>query len=337
MARVMRAMDFAQMQHGSILQGLPVAALLAGYALDLAIADPFFRFHPVRVMGDLIERGERFLNRGPWRTVKGALLVLFLCAGTGFLFYGADRFFQRLSWPADIATGFLFRTGFIFLFLANQGLIREGRAVFKALDQGIEEGRKRLARIVGRDTLELDAGRIRVAVFESMSENLSDGVVAPLFYFALAGVPGMAVYKMINTLDSMIGYRSDRFRDFGLVAARLDDVANFIPARITAVLLVLLSGRFGAFRTVLRYGSHHMSPNSGYPEAALAGILGCRFGGPNRYGGRLVHKPYIGDKDRPIASEEIETVAGLNHRVTFFCVLLIAVMQATDTIVRFKL
>ncbi len=187
-------------------------------------------------------------------------------------------------------------------------------------NQGLEAGRKQLSRIVGRDTTQLTAQQIRIAVLETMSENLSDGVVAPLFYYALAGIPGMMTYKMINTLDSMLGYRSARYEQFGKFAARLDDVANFIPARLTALLMVLVSGSWRGFLFTIKYGHKHKSPNAGYPEAALAGILNCRFGGPNRYHGQLVSKPYIGKQDRLIQPEEIERISRINHCTCFLMV-----------------
>jgi adenosylcobinamide-phosphate synthase len=196
--------------------------------------------------------------------------------------------------------------------------------VFNALEQnGLEAGRKRLSWIVGRDTSNLSSQQIRIAVFETMSENLSDGVIAPLFYFLIGGIPGMMVYKMINTLDSMVGYRNDKYEQFGKFAARLDDVANFIPARLTALLMCIASMSNKGFMFIFKFGNNHKSPNSGYPEAALAGILDVRFGGPNSYHGMLVDKPYIGENDREIAHEEIHRVARINHTTTFLMLLLV--------------
>src|SRR5262249_49419270 len=149
------------------------------------------------------------------------------------------------------------------------------------------------------------------------SENLSDGVVAPLLLYLLGGAPAMLTYKMINTLDSMIGYRREPYRLFGRTAARLDDVANFIPARVTALLMALVAFCGRGLRFSVGYGDAHASPNSGWPEAALAGILDCRFGGPNKYKGVLVEKPYIGERERIIAHEEFRRVSYVNHAVTF--------------------
>ena len=284
--------------------------LLVGYGLDLLLADPEGWPHPVRAYGFLIGRGEQALNRGAWRFWKGTLLALALCAGVFAFFFYAQAFLINLHPYAAIA----FNSLMVFYGLANQSLIREGRNVFKVLrEEGLEAGRRQLSRIVGRDTGELSAQQVRIGALESMSENLSDGIIASLFWYALAGVPGMMTYKMINTLDSMIGYRNERFEQFGKFAARLDDLANWLPARLTVLLMALASRSFRALTFAFRYGNRHKSPNSGYPEAALAGILNCRFGGPNRYGGKWVDKPYIGENDRPIADEEISRVVRINH------------------------
>ena len=212
--------------------------------------------------------------------------------------------------------------------LANRNLIAEGRAVFTVLEQqGLDAGRRQLSRIVGRDTAQLSGQQIRIAVLETMSENLSDGVMAPLFFYALAGVPGLMTYKMINTLDSMIGYRSTRYEQFGKFAARLDDVANFIPARLTALLMVLVAGSGRGWRFVQTYGRRHKSPNAGFPEAALAGILNCRFGGPNVYHGTRVDKPFIGETDRIIDPADIDRASRINHLT---CLLMVAGIFVTS-------
>ena len=201
----------------------------------------------------------------------------------------------------------------IFYCLAGTTLVREVRMVFKAVDRSLEEGRMQVARIVGRDTSALSAQEVRTAALETLAENLSDGVVAPLFWYLLLGVPGMLAYKMVNTLDSMVGYKNERYRRFGCFAARLDDVANYIPARLTAFLMVLVSGRLSLFAFVGRYGSQHASPNSGYPEAALAGILNCRFGGPHHYFGEMVYKPFIGNNNRPVYSSDMRIAVRVNR------------------------
>ncbi len=200
--------------------------------------------------------------------------------------------------------------------------------VFSAVDRSLEEGRRQVGRIVGRDTANLSAQEIRTAGLETLAENLSDGVVAPLFWFALLGVPGMMAYKMVNTLDSMIGYKSERYRLFGMVAARIDDFANYIPARLTASLMVIASGRISLFGFVKRYGPQHASQNSGYPEAALAGILDCRFGGTHDYFGESVYKPYIGETERDFSYEDMNKAGAINRRVEVLSILLIIAVKA---------
>lgn len=300
-----------------------VLPLLLGYIADLLLGDPRSWPHPVKLFGRLIHYGTRRLNKGAGRFIKGAILSVVLCGAVYGFFYGLQLWLWRWPWAY-----YAFSTIFVFFALANKSLLQEGQAVFDVLHQeGVEAGRERLSWIVGRDTSRLSPARIRIAVMESMSENLGDGVIAPLFFYALAGLPGMMCYKMINTLDSMIGYKNDDFRYFGRFAARLDDVANFIPARLTALLMILVSGSRRACKYVWKYGRAHASPNAGYPEAALAGILNCRFGGPNTYHGKMVEKPYIGDHPRAIAHEEFAVVRYVNHGVTLIMVLVVVFLR----------
>lgn len=293
---------------------------MLGYLLDLLIGDPEKLPHPIRIFGNLIYKGEHLLNKPPHNFLKGMLLALTLCLLTYFSFRLLG---DGLLWLHPYL--YVFFSGMmVFYGLANKGLIDEGRAVFQVLHgHGLEAGRKQLSRIVGRDTSQLSSQQIRIAVLETMSENLSDGVIAPLFYYALAGVPGMMTYKMINTMDSMIGYRSERYEHFGKFAARLDDIANFIPSRLTALLMALVSLSWKSLVFIYKYGNRHKSPNAGYPEAALAGILHCRFGGPNIYHGVLVDKPYIGDQNRIIEHQEIDRVVRINHLTCLAMVVII--------------
>jgi adenosylcobinamide-phosphate synthase len=294
--------------------------LVAGYLLDLLLGDPRWLPHPIRLFGNIISTGEKLLNTGKYKLLKGALLTIVLCAFVFSFFYFTQHWLLSFSTPAY----YIFASVFVFYGLANKSLLQEGKEVFDALGhQGLEAGRKRLSWIVGRQTSALNENQIRTAVFETLSENLSDGVIAPLFYYAIGGVPAMMTYKMINTLDSMIGYKSERHFYFGRFAARLDDVANFIPARLTALLMVLVTFSKQGLTYIFKYGHQHASPNSGYPEAALAGILQCRFGGPNTYHGQVVVKPYIGEVPRQIAHEELKRVMYVNHAVTLLTVCMI--------------
>jgi adenosylcobinamide-phosphate synthase len=300
---------------------LLILPLIAGYLLDLWLGDPDGWPHPVRVFGNAIAIGEKFLNKGGFRFCKGLLLSSLLVAGTFAFFYYLNLWLDEITWLYLIVNSI-----FVYYGLANRSLITEGSKVFSVLEnEGLEAGRRQLSRIVGRDTSRLTAQQIRIAVLETMSENLSDGVVAPLFYYAIGGLPGMMAYKMINTLDSMLGYRSERYEWFGKFAARLDDIANFVPARLTACLMILVTGSQNGLDFVLKFGNKHKSPNAGYPEAALAGILDCRFGGPNIYHGVLVEKPHIGENERNIQNAEIELVSVINQRVCFATVVLVTI------------
>lgn len=290
-----------------------ILPLVAAWLSDLLLGDPRWLPHPVVGFGHMIARGERMLNRGSHRMAKGALMTILLDSIVFFSTFFLLRILHANALPhyvACVVSGIL-----IFYCLAGTTLIREVREVFRAVDRSLDEGRRQVGRIVGRDTAQLSAQEVRTAALETLAENLSDGVVAPLFWLAVGGVPAMLTYKMINTQDSMIGYRNARYKDFGCWAAHIDDVANYVPARLTAMLMVVLSGRWSLFSYVWKYGRCHASPNSGYPEAALSGILGCRFGGPHHYFGELVEKPYIGDRDRPLTSADMERSVRLSRSV----------------------
>ena len=308
-----------------------ISPLWIGWGLDLLLGDPSWLPHPVVGFGRMIAFGEKHLNKGRYRMLKGGLLAVSLIAATFAATWGLLHFLGTLDSLGAI--GFLgsvipllLSSLIIFFCLAGTTLIREVRAVFKAVDRSTDEGRAQVARIVGRDTSELTPQEIRTAALETLAENLSDGVTAPLFWLAVGGVPGMLTYKMVNTLDSMIGYRTVRYKDFGCVAARIDDVANYIPARLTALLMVLAAGRPSLLKFVWRNGRKHASPNSGYPEAALAGILDCRFGGPHHYFGELIDKPYIGDNPRPLTTADMQKAVRINRLVESLTILLITTL-----------
>lgn len=287
---------------------IPLLPLLIGVLLDALIGDPAWLPHIVVKYGWLISTAERWFNKGTRRKLKGALSALFLIGCTFILFWWFIPFCYGLNRWLGVCVSAIF----IFYFLAGKTLIKEVRMVFQALDESLEKGRIQLSRIVGRDTANLDAQEIRTAALETLAENLSDGVIAPLFWYMLLGVPGMAAYKMINTLDSMIGYKTERYRDFGCWAAHIDDIANWIPARLTALLMVLSAGRPGLLRFVHKYGRQHASPNSGYPESALAGILDCRFGGTHTYFGQEFYKPYIGENPRELTTKDARRAIRIN-------------------------
>ena len=285
-----------------------VAPFLFGWLADRLLGDPNGWPHPVVWFGKAIAYGEKRLNQGGDRIIKGGILAIGLIAGAYLLTYWILYF-------AGIVHPFLFgllTTIGVFFCLAGKTLITEVKAVFEAVERSTEEGRQQVARIVGRDTSRLTPQEIRTAALETLAENLSDGVIAPMFWFLLLGLPGMMAYKMVNTLDSMIGYKNERYKEFGRIAARIDDFANYIPARLTAFLMLIVSGNWDKRDFVFRYGRAHASPNSGYPEAALAAILDCRFGGTHNYFGEPVVKPYIGTNERDFTLEDMQRAIRIN-------------------------
>ena len=286
---------------------LIILPLLLGWLLDFIFGDPSRLPHPVVWFGKMISWGEHRLNKGSHRMAKGAVMAIVLILMVFFVVWGLKRLLPNM------VLWLVLDTIIIFYCLAGTTLIREVREVFLALDRSLDEGRQQVARIVGRDTSQLSAQEVRTAALETLAENLSDGVIAPLFWFALLGTPGMLAYKMVNTLDSMIGYRTERYKDFGCWAAHIDDVANYIPARLTALLMVIVSGKWSLVKFVWKNGRRHASPNSGYPEAALAGILNCRFGGPHYYFGELFDKPYIGENERELTTQDMHTAVRINR------------------------
>lgn len=300
--------------------------LIIGYLFDLLIGDPYRMPHPIKLFGNAISFAEKRFNRGAYLRLKGSLVAGALVLLVFFVSFLIDRLTAPNVWLHHVVVAVL-----VFYGLANRCLVDEALRVEHQLTQhGLEAGRKQLSFIVGRDTRNLDANSIRTAVLETLSENLSDGVIAPLFYYALGGVPLMFAYKMVNTLDSMVGYKNERYLRFGWFSARLDDLLNFIPARITALLMVLVAFSWRGVAFVFKYGHKHASPNSGYPESALAGILNCRFGGPNVYHGVLVSKPYIGHNQRDITRADIRKACAINLVVSLVAV---GVIVAVDWVV----
>lgn len=304
---------------------LIIYPLLIGFLLDCLLGDPLWLPHPIRLFGNSISFFTERLNRNKNRKLKGVAMAAGLI---GFTFISIWMVFQGVKNYEYLYIG-LASLG-VFSGLANRSLIYESYKVISALEKnGLEAGREQLSYIVGRETRNLNEQQIRTAVLETLAENLSDGVIAPLFFYALGGVPAMMAYKMANTLDSMIGYKSEKYREFGWFAARFDDVINFIPARITALLMVVLSLSWRGLVYIFRYGHQHSSPNAGYPEAALAGILNCRFGGPNVYHGTLVEKPYIGNNGRPITNRDFYKTCVLNF---FTCLVMIGLICLIEMI-----
>ncbi|MDO4806274.1 MAG: adenosylcobinamide-phosphate synthase CbiB [Coriobacteriales bacterium] len=289
-----------------------LAALACGFVLDALLGDPYNMPHIIRLIGSLIATCERVLRRMVPATQAGeraaGVVLVLVVAGTSTATAAA---LLRAAYRANPWLGFAAETFVCYQMLAAKQLRIEALRVYDALRcEGVHAARKTVSMIVGRDTQDLDeAGVVRAAV-ETVAENASDGVVAPLLFMALAGGAGGVLYKAVNTMDSMVGYKNERYRYFGTAAARLDDLLNFIPARLTGVLMCLvaplagLDGK-GAWRVFVRDRLKHASPNSAHPEAACAGALGVHLAGPASYFGVVHNKPTIGDDLRPIEPEDI--------------------------------
>ncbi len=294
-------------------------SIYGAFLLDLLLGDPQAMPHPVRLMGSYISTFEKTANK-PERseTYKKAAGVLLLITTVG-LSYLLSFFALRLAAWVSPYLYHLLNIILMYTCIAARCLDREGTRIYRALLRGdIEESRKLLSMIVGRDTDRLDESGITRGAVETVAENTSDGVIAPLFYMFLGGAPLAMAYKAVNTLDSMVGYKNDRYLHFGRAAARFDDAANYIPARLTGILMVAASALLRldyrrSFRTLMRDSRNHSSPNSGFPEAAAAGALGVQLGGTSHYFGKPVDKPVIGEPLRPLEGKDIKSVIGLMY------------------------
>lgn len=291
--------------------------LLLVLVADLVVGDPPHWPHLVRLVGGAIDRLVPLLRRRAAtpaaQRLAGAVLALAVAGGAGLAAWAALALAQAIWGPlADLLAMLL-----AFQCLAAGQLWREVRRVARVLDSGdLPTARRALSMIVGRETTRLSPAEIRRALVETVAENLNDGVVAPLFYLALLGPVGAVVYKAINTLDSMVGYKSEPWRHLGSFSARLDDVAGWLPARLTGLLLVAAAwltrrDARSAWRVLLSDHAKHASPNAGWPEAACAGALGLRLGGPNHYHGRLVEKPWLNPGGRDPVPQDVPNALGL--------------------------
>jgi len=289
--------------------------VILAFALDLCIGDPRWAPHRVRVIGAAVTRTEgfwrKFCHTPSEERWGGVLLVLSVVLPAYFLTDLIVLAVGRISLHLSVVIGTAVLVFLIATTISTLELIRSAQFVITAIkDEDLESARRHVSMIVGRDTRDLSGKGVLKATIETLAENLSDGIVAPLFYLALGGLPLAMAYKAVNTLDSMVGYKNERYRHFGWAAARLDDVANYAPARITGLLIVIAAflvslvkggaaagaASRGSLSVMLRDGRKHPSPNSGVPEAAMAGALGIQLGGPSTYGGVLVEKSLIGDR-----------------------------------------
>lgn len=284
--------------------------LTAALLLDAALGEPKWLWsrlpHPAVVMGRAVARLERHLNRGPARRLKGVVALVALVLPALALGWGLERLGPAATIPAAA------------ILLAQRSLVEHVRAVSVALRRSVDEGRRMVARIVSRDCRQMDRAQVARAAIESAAENLSDGVVAPAFWFLVGGLPGLVAYKTVNTADSMIGYRNERYARFGWAAARCDDVLNYIPARLTGLLIAALTGRLRDWPGIARDAARHRSPNAGWPEAAMARALGVALAGPRSYDGRVRDLAWVNEGGRKrIGADEIDRAVSILWRVWF--------------------
>ena len=293
---------------------LDTLAIPAGYVLDLLFGDPAGRFHPVCLIGRLVSALEKKLNRGTdpvhRKQSKGAILTVSVIFITGLVTAGTLAAFLLPGGKTGCVLYLAIASLLCDSTLAVRDLQKESMQVAYALDRGLPDARKALSRIVGRDTEDLDEAAVVRAAVETVAENTTDGVVSPLFYLILGGPAAAMVYKAVNTMDSMIGYKNERYLYFGRAAAKLDDVLNFIPARIAALLWIAAAGlrgedMGGAWRIWRRDRLKHESPNSAQTESACAGTLQVALAGDAYYFGKLKKKPVIGDPVRKITPDDI--------------------------------
>lgn len=306
-----------------------IVALAAGFLLDLLFGDPRWLYHPVCLIGNLIAALEKIIRKVFPKSEKGELAggfleVLLVCA----LCLGIPCVVMYILYRVLPPAGFFLETFWCYQLLAAKSLKQESMRVYDRLKNGnIEEARHAVSMIVGRDTNALTEEGVTKAAVETVAENSSDGVIAPMIYMALGGVPLMFLYKGINTMDSMLGYKNDRYLYFGRCAAKLDDAANYIPARISGWLMVaaaFLSGLDGknAWKIYRRDRRNHASPNSAQTESACAGALGVQLAGNAYYFGKLYEKPSIGDPGRPVEPEDIPRANRLMYAAAFLNLVL---------------
>ena len=305
-----------------------ILALVMGFGIDLVLGDPEWLYHPVRAIGAYISFMEKRLRTRGGNLRKSAV---FLTASTVLLTAAVVALLLFLlgllgRWPRLIGMALLDWLG-----IAVTSMAKEARGVNKALAKGLEAGRKQVARIVGRDTDSLSEEEVVKATVETVAENTTDGVISPLVYAALGGPVLLWAFKAASTLDSMVGYMDEKYRDIGWSSARLDDVLNFVPARLTALIMVAASFLTGldaknAFRVVKRDHANHKSPNCAWSEAAAAGALHIQLGGTHTYFGKPVEKPTIGDNDRPAERGDINRANRLLYATSALAVGMIVVI-----------
>ncbi|MGL4665515.1 MAG: cobalamin biosynthesis protein [Clostridium butyricum] len=287
--------------------------LTIGFILDLLIGDPNNPFHPVRGIGLLASKLETIFRKLLKNSLKIAGLIVWMI--TIILTFAITYGIIFVCMKINKYLGVIVQGIIIYFCISAKGLVVEGYKVIKYLNEGnIEKSRKQLSYIVGRDTESLDSKGITRAVIETIAENMSDGVIAPILFAGIFGAAGSMAYKAVNTMDSMFGYKNDKYIEFGYFPAKLDDLFNYIPARVTGILIIISSFFLkrdykNSLKIYKRDRYNHTSPNSAHPEAAMAGALDIQLGGANYYFGKIVEKPVIGDKIKEIEINDVKKTA----------------------------
>ena len=319
---------------------MTLGAIVAGFILDLIFGDPHWLPHPICLIGNLIGFLEKNLRRllAPGKTallLGGALMVVIVLS----LSYAVPYAVLMLAEQVNPWLRFALETIMFYQIFATKCLRDESMKVYTALhNNDLEDARVKLSWIVGRDTKELTAEEVTKGAVETVAENTADGIIAPMFYMFIGGAPLAFLYKGINTMDSMVGYKNDKFLYFGRCAAKLDDVANFIPARITGILMILASyflnmNSAGAWKIFWRDRYNHLSPNSAMTESVTAGALNIQLGGDHYYFGKLVHKDTIGDNIRPVVAEDIVAVNNLLYMTAVISLLLFSLVYLVNSLI----
>ena len=310
-----------------------VIKIWIAYVLDLIFGDPQNIIHPVQIIGKMVNIGEKSLLGKKYKSDRkykffaGMILNITVISLT----YGITYLIRRTSENSIIFT--VAEIYLMYTIFSINSLAREGNRVYNILKEGnIERARKDLSYLVSRDTETMDEKMIIRSTMETISENTVDGIVAPMLYMFLGGLPLSMTYKAINTFDSMVGYKNEKYMDFGKFSAKLDDVANFIPARITGILIVIASMILGydyknSLKIFIRDRKNHSSPNSGHAEAGVAGALGVQFGGKVSYFGKEVDKPIIGDKTKDFELEDIKKNIKIMYAASFLSLVVFSVIS----------
>ena len=310
-----------------------VIKIWIAYVLDLIFGDPQNIIHPVQVIGKMISSGEKSLLEKKYKSDRkykffaGMILNITVISLT----YGITYLIRRTSENSIILT--VAEIYLMYTVFSINSLAREGNRVYNILKEGnIERARKDLSYLVSRDTGTMDEKMIIRSTMETISENTVDGIVAPMLYMFLGGLPLSMTYKAINTFDSMVGYKNEKYMDFGKFSAKLDDVANFIPARVTGILIVISAMILGydyknSLKIFIRDRKNHSSPNSGHAEAGVAGALGVQFGGRVSYFGKEVDKPVIGDKIKDFELEDIKKNIKIMYAASFLSLVVFSVIS----------